>query len=82
MDEATRESLKSATDYWHAGSEIIAAHGGFSVDAGAYMKPRAEALDKRWNPHTVYSCGVHYNLIGNQLIAGAVLTSLGLWTAQ
>jgi hypothetical protein len=46
------------------------------------MTPRAETLHQRWNQHTVYSCGPHYNVIGNQLIAGTVLTSLGFWASE
>ena len=47
--------------------------------AGQIEVPFAAALDKRWKHHTVYSNGVHYNALGNELIAGAVLTQLGYW---
>lgn len=67
--------------YWRAGSEAIAAHGGIFLDVTPYMLPRAEALNRRWSRHTVYSCGGHYNVIGHQLIAGAVLSLLGFWAS-
>lgn len=79
VDEETRAIFARAEPYWRAGREVVAAHGGIYVDAGAYMLPRAEALDRRWKDHTVYSSGVHYNALGNELIAGAVLTRLGFW---
>jgi hypothetical protein len=79
VDAATREIFSRAEPYWRADREVVEAHGGVYVDAGAYMLPRAQALDKRWPDHTVYSAGVHYNALGNELIAGAVLTRLGFW---
>lgn len=82
VDAATREIFSRAEPYWQAGREVVEAHGGAYVDAGAYMLPRAQALDKRWPDHTVYSSGVHYNALGNELIAGAVLTQLGCWKAE
>ena len=38
-----------------------------------------ESANRRWPNHTVYSSGVHYNALGNELIAGAVLAQLGFW---
>jgi lysophospholipase L1-like esterase len=81
-DEEARGRLECCKGYWHAGREAVAAHGGFFIDVATYMRSRAEALDKRWNQHTVYSCGVHYNAVGHQLIAGAVLTALGFWASS
>jgi lysophospholipase L1-like esterase len=79
VDKETRGVLERCMPYWRAGREVVEAHGGVYLDVGASMLPRAQALDKRWPDHTVYSSGVHYNALGNELIAGAVLTQLGFW---
>jgi hypothetical protein len=65
--------------YWQAGREIVEAQGGRFLDVGPYLQTRAKALDRRWKNHTVYSNGVHYNALGNELITGAVLEALGFW---
>ena len=79
VDDATRADLERCKPYWAAAQEVIAPRGGVYIDVGPYVLARAQALDARWPQHTVYSCGVHYNTLGNQLIAGAVLTHLGFW---
>jgi lysophospholipase L1-like esterase len=79
VDDETRAILEKCTPYWQAGREVVEAHGGRFLDVGPYMLARAQALDQRWKKHTVYSSGVHYNALGNELIAGAVLTQLGYW---
>ena len=56
-----------------------APHQGALHMTTSILQTRAQALHKRWAPHTVYSSGVHYNALGNELIAGAVLTQLGFW---
>ena len=78
-DNETRAILEKCVPYWQAGREVVESHGGRYLDAGPYMLARATALDKRWKHHAVYSHGVHYNALGNELIAGAVLTQLGFW---
>ncbi len=79
VDTETRNILERCKPYWSVAKEIVEAHGGFQINVAPYMLPRAEALDKKWKPHTVYSSGVHYNALGNELIAGAVLTHLHYW---
>jgi lysophospholipase L1-like esterase len=82
VDDETRGILDKCVPYWQAGREVVEARGGRFLDVGPYLQTRAAALDKRWKNHTVYSSGVHYNALGNELIAGAVLTQLGLWKEQ
>ncbi len=82
VDEETRAILARCIPYWQAGREIVESHGGRYIDVGPYLRAHAEALDRRWKHHSVYSHGVHYNALGNELIAGAVLTQLGYWTAE
>lgn len=79
VDAETRGILERCVPYWTAAKEVVQSHGGLQIDVGPYMQPRAEALDQKWKDHTVYSSGVHYNALGNELIAGAVLTRLGFW---
>jgi lysophospholipase L1-like esterase len=78
----TRGILAKCVPYWTAAKEVVESHGGLQIDVGSYMQPRAEALDQKWKNHTVYSSGVHYNALGNELIAGAVLTHLGYWKTE
>lgn len=77
-DAETAAILARCSAYWTAACLVVEARGGLAIDVAPYLLPRAEALDRRWRHHTVYSHGVHYNALGNELIAGAVLTSLGL----
>lgn len=79
VDAETRGILAKCVPYWTAAQEVVESHGGLQIDVGPYMRTRAEALDQKWKNHTVYSSGVHYNALGNDLIAGAVLTALGYW---
>ncbi len=79
VDKETRAILEHCAPYWAAAKEVVESHGGFQIDVGPYLLPRAEALARKWKDHTVYSSGVHYNTLGNELIAGAVLTHLGFW---
>jgi lysophospholipase L1-like esterase len=79
VDNETRGILGRCQSYDAITKEVVEAHGGFQIDVGPYLLVRAEALDLRWKNHTVYSSGVHYNALGNELIAGAVLTRLGFW---
>lgn len=71
--------VERCAPYWSAAREVLAPRGGVYIDVGPYVLARAKALEARWPRHTVYSAGVHYNALGNQLIAGAVLTQLGYW---
>jgi hypothetical protein len=81
VDDDTRAILVKCVPYWQAGREVVEASGGRVLDVGPYVQQRAEALAGRWPHHTVYSHGVHYNTLGNELIAGAVLQQLGFWNA-
>ncbi len=78
-DTETWAILERCLPYQAIAREIVESRGGFQIDVGPYLHPRAEALDRRWNGHTVYSSGVHYNALGNELIAGAVLSAMGFW---
>lgn len=77
-DAETIGILARCPPYWAAARQVVEARGGLAVDVAPYLLPRARSLDRRWQHHTVYSHGVHYNALGNELIAGAVLTALGL----
>jgi len=81
VDAETRAVLPKCVPYWKAGREIVEARGGRYLDVGPYLLARSEAIDQRWSHHTIYSSGVHYNALGNGLIAGAVLSQLGFWSA-
>ncbi len=78
VDGETRSILARCGAYWMAARQVVETSGGLAIDVAPYLLPRVTALDQRWKHHTVYSSGVHYNALGNELIAGAVLTSLGL----
>lgn len=82
VDDETKAILERGKLYCIAAKEVVESHGGFQIDVAPYMLPRAEALDRRWKKHNVYSDGVHYNALGNELIAGAVLQLLGFWNAS
>ena len=79
VDAETRAILDRCKPYDAVAKEVVEAHGGVQIDVAPYVLPRAEALERKWQHHTVYSAGVHYNALGNELIAGAVLTRLGFW---
>lgn len=79
VDTETREILERGKRYDAVAKEVVEARGGFQIDVAPYVLPRAEALERKWTHHTVYSSGVHYNALGNELITGAVLTRLGFW---
>ena len=74
-DDDTARVLVACEPYWQAARRVLENHGGRQTDVGPYLLSRSRALDARWHPHTVYSHGVHYNAIGNELILGAVLSS-------
>lgn len=78
-DAETRAILEHGKPYDAITREVVEAHSGFQIDVAPYLQPRAEALVRKWTHHTIYSSGVHYNALGNELIAGAVLTALGCW---
>lgn len=78
-DADTRAVLERAHVYDTVAKAIVEARGGFQIHVAAYLLPRAESLKKKWPHHTIYSHGVHYNALGNELIAGAVLQRLGVW---
>ena len=78
-DAETPAILEACKPYDAVTNEVIEARGGFQINVASYLLPRAEALARKWKDHTIYSSGVHYNALGNELIAGAVLTGLGFW---
>ena len=78
-DAETSAILEDCKAYDAVTNEVIEARGGFQINVASYLLPRAEALALKWKDHTIYSSGVHYNALGNELIAGAVLTRLGFW---
>jgi lysophospholipase L1-like esterase len=78
VDDETKGILERCKPYWATAKEVVESHGGRQVDVAPYMLPRVQALDKRWKFHTVYSSGMHYNALGNELISGAVLSALNL----
>ncbi len=79
VDAETRAILERGQPYDAITKAVVEASGGFQIDVAPSLLPRAEALERKWSHHTVYSSGVHYNALGNELIAGAVLTHLGFW---
>lgn len=79
VDKEARNIFERCSSYWTAAKQIVESHGGFQIDVAPYVLPRAEALDRKWKSHTVYSHSVHYNALGNELITGAVLKGLGFW---
>jgi lysophospholipase L1-like esterase len=79
VDDETLVNLQKCAPYWQAGREAVEVHGGRFFDVGPYLQTHAETLNRKWKHHTVYSSGVHYNNLGNELIAGAALTPLGFW---
>jgi lysophospholipase L1-like esterase len=59
-------------------AEAVHAHGGLAVDVGAVLKSKVASLTKLWPGHTIYHDGTHFNLVGNEIVAGVVLRALGL----
>jgi hypothetical protein len=49
-----------------------------ALDLGEALLWRAEQLKRQWPGHTIYSNGVHYNAVGNEIIANQVLVALEL----
>ena len=64
--------------YQSAGAAAVRSIGGVAVDAGAYVRPCARALLDRYEGHTIFSDGIHFNAIGAELISTAVLQALGM----
>jgi lysophospholipase L1-like esterase len=79
VDAETQAVLERCKPYWIVAKQVVEAHGGFQIEVAPYVLPRAVALDRKWKQHTIYSSGVHYNALGNELIAGSVLTRMGFW---
>jgi lysophospholipase L1-like esterase len=77
-DDFTRGLAAKAPAYWAVAREVFAAPGCAAIDVHPYLSVRTEALSSQWADHTIYSHGVHFNRVGNQLIAGAVLRGLGM----
>ena len=59
---------------------MVEAFGGLAVDLGAVLKSKAASLAKLWAGHTIYHDGTHFNMVGNEIVAGVVLRALGLMT--
>lgn len=73
-------AYQDSLNYTQAIRRALDAHNGLFVDAGTPLFEKAQHLVKRWEGHTVYSDGGHFNEIGSEIIATEVLQALGVVT--
>lgn len=71
------ERLRRAQDYFSAAREVVAASGGLAPDLGPSLRAKAESHYAASVMHAYYADGVHYNALGNTVLAGLVLERLG-----
>jgi len=74
----SRSRNEKAQPYSLAMAEIVDAHGGLAIDLGAVLAKKHAHLVKLWSGHTIYHDGTHFNMVGNEIVAGVVLRALGL----
>ena len=81
-DESAEEIRKSekARPYSVVMAEVVETYGGLGVDLGVVLKSKAASLTKMWPGHAIYHDGTHFNMVGNEIVAGVVLRALGLMT--
>jgi lysophospholipase L1-like esterase len=80
---ATPEAVlrfERAKPYSDAMSEVATSHGGLAVDLGTVLQRKSTVLAQLWSGHTIYHDGIHFNPVGNEIVAGVVLRALGLMT--
>jgi lysophospholipase L1-like esterase len=73
-------NTEKARLYSLAMAEVVENYGGLAVDLGAVLKSKMASLAKLWTGHTIYHDGTHFNMVGNEIVAGVVLRALGLMT--
>jgi hypothetical protein len=78
-DDFARSVLDKCITYWEVAESLIAEHEGTTVNMNDYFADRLVALRQEWPEHLIDSSGVHYNRLGNKLIAGAVILYLDIY---
>jgi lysophospholipase L1-like esterase len=77
-DDQTRSGLEKCRPYFQSAFEEVRSQGSIALDVGQALLWRAEKLKEQWPGHTIYSSGLHYNAVGNEIIANQVLVALDL----
>jgi hypothetical protein len=78
VDDETRSAMEKCLPHFQSAYEVVRSQGGIALDVGEALLWRAEKLNEQWSGHTIYSCGLHYNVVGNEIIANQVLVALDL----
>ncbi|MEI6132233.1 MAG: SGNH/GDSL hydrolase family protein [Bacillota bacterium] len=72
------ENFFTSSVAYHEILEIIALESGnYFLDIGRFIVEKSETLFSQSDAHTVYGDGVHFNKLGNNIIAGEVLKVFG-----
>lgn len=67
-----------AIPFFEALKQIAVDTGNYYLDVGEILAKKSEILFKQSEAHTVFGDGVHFNKIGNNIIAGEVLKAFGI----
>jgi lysophospholipase L1-like esterase len=64
--------------YYGVAREVAEAQQGAWLDLSEPLLAKTQALHRQCELHTIYSDGVHYNEVGNQIVAFLILEAMGL----
>ena len=71
-------AFKNALPYYEALKQIAQETGNYYLDIGEVLFNKSHILYQQSECHTVYSDGLHFNKLGNNIIAGEVLKFFGI----
>lgn len=74
------EKRQQGKAYHEAAGEIVKRYDGIYVNAGRDIAKKAKALLDLSEYHVIYGDGLHFNALGNHVMAGIVMKALGVAT--
>ena len=81
LGEAEALHLAEARPYYDAARRLVPAFGGLAPDFGPALRAKAELHFSQSPFHSYYGDGLHFNALGNHVLAGLVLEALGVFGA-
>lgn len=72
------ERERAAAGHAAAASDAVRDANGLVVDLDCVLQRRARDLAALWEGHTIFHDGLHFNAVGNEIVAAVVLQALGL----
>lgn len=79
LPESETEVVEKLQGHFQAAREAVLASGGIAPDLGPLMKEKADRHFASSHFHSYYGDGLHFNALGNHVLAGLVMEELGLF---